>query len=137
MQKAFTIMELIFVIVVLGILSAVALPRLAGTVNKAYITKGENTLAVVRSAIATERQKRILRGDFTDITSLGAGFSAFSADARGVTASILDTPVSSGCQDPGCWEGTTDEYTFHYEGGTCTFRLLGNKLTGGCGVFGN
>ena len=70
-KKAFTVIELIFVIVVIGILAAVAMPRFAATRDDALITRGMATLASVRSAIATERQKRILRGDFTDISDLG------------------------------------------------------------------
>jgi prepilin-type N-terminal cleavage/methylation domain-containing protein len=36
MKKAFTIIELIFVIVILGILAAVALPKFLGVANQAH-----------------------------------------------------------------------------------------------------
>ncbi len=62
--------ELVFVIVVIGILSAIAVPKFAATRDDALITKGLATLSSVRSAIATERQKRILRGDFSEIEKL-------------------------------------------------------------------
>ncbi len=62
-------LELIFVIVVIGILSAIAIPKFAVTRNDALITKARSEVAAMRSAVATERQKRILRGDFTDITN--------------------------------------------------------------------
>ena len=52
---------------------AIALPRLGGTVNQAHIAKGKSTLAAARSALSTERQKRILRGNMSNITSLSAG----------------------------------------------------------------
>ena len=68
-KKAFTMIELMFVIVVIGILSAIAIPKFAATRDDATITKAIATIGAVRSAIATERQKRILRGDFTPITS--------------------------------------------------------------------
>ena len=136
MQKAFTMMELIFVIVIIGILSAIALPKLGGTVNQAHIAKGKSTLAAVRSAISTERQKRILRGDFTEITSLGDGLDTFSADESGATATVLDYSIKSGCTDVGCWNRSGTTYTFYYSGGSCAFELSGNKLTGTCGVFG-
>jgi len=35
MKKAFTMIELIFVIVIIGILASVAIPKLAGTANEA------------------------------------------------------------------------------------------------------
>ena len=64
-QKAFTMMELVFVIVVIGILSAVAVPKFAATRDDATITKARTTVAAISSALSTERQKRILRGDFS------------------------------------------------------------------------
>ena len=44
MRLAFTMIELIFVIVVLGILAAVAIPRLSATRNDAHASKVANDL---------------------------------------------------------------------------------------------
>jgi general secretion pathway protein G len=66
-QKAFTMIELVFVIVIIGILAGIALPRLATTRDDAFISKARTTVGALRSAISTERQKRILRGVFDDI----------------------------------------------------------------------
>ncbi len=40
MKKAFTMVELIFVIVILGILAAVAVPKMGSSKTKADISKG-------------------------------------------------------------------------------------------------
>ncbi len=137
-KKAFTMIELVFVIVVIGILAGIAIPKFAATRDDAIVAKGKATLGAVRSAIATERQKRILRGDFTAITSLGEGFSAFSADNNSVTAPVLEYPVKSGCTTNGCWNGSAGTYTFYYQGGSCAYTLSNNRLTTtGCAVFGD
>jgi len=115
MKKAFTMVELVFVIVVIGILSAIAVPKFAATRDDAEISKGRAEVAALRSAIATERQKRILRGVFTDITS---------TEAPG----LLEYPLSSKWSD----------LTFTGpSGSTCVFSVTGNKLVKGtCAVSG-
>jgi len=84
--------ELIFVIVVLGILSAIAIPRFAATRDDAHIAKGRSDVAAIRSAIITERQTRLLRGDSSYITSLdGASTSLF--DGNDSTHVLLQYPI--------------------------------------------
>ena len=60
MKKAFTIIELIFVIVALGILAMVALPRLASSKEDAEIARVKAEIAAIRSAIQTHRGANIL-----------------------------------------------------------------------------
>ena len=69
-RNAFTMLELVFVIVVLGILAAVAIPKLAATRDDAQIAKGRSDVAAIRSAIVSERQIRLLRGDSSYINQL-------------------------------------------------------------------
>ena len=59
-KNAFTMIELIFVIVVLGILAGVAIPKMAATRDEAKIAKGRSDIASIRSAIVTERQTRLI-----------------------------------------------------------------------------
>ncbi len=114
MKKAFTMIELVFVIVVIGILSAIAIPKFAATRDDAAVSKGRAEVAAMRSAIATERQKRILRGDFTDIVD---------ADVPG----LLEYGLGSK------WSGLT----FTGPSGTCAFSVTNNKLVKGtCSVPG-
>ena len=115
MNKAFTMIELVFVIVVIGILSAIAVPKFAATRDDAEISKGRAEVAAMRSAIATERQKRILRGNFDAIT---ADWVEENATSYGLGSN---------------WDGLT----FKGPSGECAFSVTGNKLVKGtCSVEG-
>ena len=136
MEKAFTMMELVFVIVIIGILSAVAIPKFTQTSILAHDAKATSVLTSVMSAIATERQKRILMGDFSatgKITSLGTGtyaFSTFNADKGGKIRDVVSQHVKGcGSGETGCWtrSGTSYKYTF-VDSGTADFKLANNKL---------
>ena len=78
-KNAFTMIELTFVIVILGILAAVAVPRLSATRIDAQITKGRTDVSAIRSAIVSERQRRLIKGDSSWITHL-SGLSSYYFD---------------------------------------------------------
>jgi len=52
-RSGFTMIELIFVIVILGILASVAIPKLAATRDDAKVSKALNELAMVKNDLAT------------------------------------------------------------------------------------
>jgi general secretion pathway protein G len=136
-KKAFTMVELVFVIVVIGILAAIAVPKFAATRDDATITKAIATIGSVRSALATERQKRILRGNFTPIDSLNSDggnnvFSKFSDDGDGNTDDVLEYPVTNCAaqgKSKGCWSvsGTTYKYTMPTSG-FVDFNITNNRF---------
>jgi len=119
MKKAFTMIELVFVIVVIGILAGVAIPKFAATRDDAIISKARATVGALRSAIATERQKRILRGDFTAIDGAAA-------------EALLQYGLDSH------WARSGNTFTFTApDSSTCAFTVSSNKLTkGSCSVSG-
>ena len=95
-KKAFSMIELVFVIVIIGILAAIAIPRLAATRDDAEITKARVLVASVRNALAMERQKRILRGDFTAITTIGGTTNVFGHFDNNISQpTILDYKMTS------------------------------------------
>ena len=72
MKKGFTMIELIFVIVILGILASVAIPRLAGTRTDAEISA---TVANIRTLISDAASYYAVKGQFAgakwrDITNV-------------------------------------------------------------------
>ncbi|MDA3046090.1 type II secretion system GspH family protein [Campylobacter sp. VBCF_06 NA8] len=62
MKNAFTMIELVFVIVVLGILAGVAVPKLAVTRDDATVAKIRGDVAAIRSGISLRRGEDQLRG---------------------------------------------------------------------------
>ena len=120
-RNAFTMLEITFVIVIIGILAAIAVPKFAATRDDAIVTKGRATVAALRSALATERQKRILRGDFTRIN--GAALQA-----------LIEYGLGSE------WSLSGDTFTFSSSNvGSCAFTIPNdkNKLQKGtCSVAG-
>ena len=133
-RKAFTMVELVFVIVVIGILAAIAVPKFAATRDDATITKAIATVGSIRSALSTERQKRILRGDFLAITSLSNGgtgaITNFSNDSDGNANSVLEYAISAcAAGQKGCWSvtGTTYRYVMPTTGNV-DFNITNNRF---------
>lgn len=63
MRNAFTMIELIFVIVVLGILAGVAVPKLAATRDDATIAKMRADIGSIRAGIVNKRNAEMMRGN--------------------------------------------------------------------------
>jgi len=135
-HKAFTMIELIFVIVVLGILASIAIPKFAATRDDAHIAKARATIAAIRSGIVNERQNRLFRGDNAYINQLhNSSQTAVIFDNNGTTAnSILTYGIAIGTSNgswnsPSCSTETVSGKTY----GKCTykFKIFGadNKFT--------
>ncbi|MCH9739970.1 MAG: type II secretion system GspH family protein [Epsilonproteobacteria bacterium] len=130
-KQAFTMIELVFVIVIIGILAGVAIPRLAATRDDAVITKARTTVASVRNALAMEKQKRILRGEFTQITAVGDGTNVFGNfyDTNGDTnVAVLEYAIASESGKKDRWSFSNDEYIFKSILGDVKFQVITGKF---------
>jgi len=119
--------ELVFVIVVLGILASVAIPRLAATRDDAIIVKGKSQVSAIRSGIAMQKAKALLQGENTglynskfrltrldDITSgFGVAGSRLFNFADGNESNVLESPIFSKTTGTGGWvKDSNNTYTF-------------------------
>jgi general secretion pathway protein G len=123
-KNAFTMIELIFVIVILGILAAIAIPKFAATRTDAQIAKGRSDVAAIRSAIMTERQSRLIKGDSSWVSQLSdSNATLFTGSDSNHT--LLMYGVSSGDTD-GKWRRTAvNTYVFKVGGTDCSFTYDG------------
>jgi len=124
-KSAFTMIELVFVIVVLGILASVAVPRLAATRQDAQISKARADIASIRSSIVTERQGRLFRGQSNFIATL-------DANDGNLFSSVLTYPIIAS-PNTGHWQQTgVRSYTFSLPDGLNTFQYCDVNTTAGC-----
>ena len=63
MRKGFTMIELIFVIVIIGILAAVAIPKLAGTQKEARASVIEGFLGTMNRTVLPSMYAKAIRND--------------------------------------------------------------------------
>ena len=134
-KKAFTMIELVFVIVVIGILASVAIPRLAATRDDAIITKARTVVSSIRNALSIERQKRILRGSFNPITAVGGATYVFgNFDNNSSQSPVLEYPIASEDKkdrwhfSAGTGKSGRDQYIFNSMLGEVKFEVLAGRF---------
>ncbi|MFT5836262.1 MAG: general secretion pathway protein G [Sulfurimonas sp.] len=123
-KNAFTMIEIVFVIVILGILAAIAIPKFAATRTDAEIAKGRSDIASVRSAIVNERQVRLITGDSDYI-------SGINLNVGGLFGGVLMYPITDSAT-AGHWTSTgvdtnaTNTYNYNVSGTNVSFTYTQN-----------
>lgn len=126
-SRAFTMIEMIFVIVVIGILASVAFPKLAATRTDAEIVKGRADVAAIRSAIVSERQTQLIRGTNTYIPKLSSNTTTLFTGDTDSNRTLLMYGIKAG-SGSGHWSGTDPNYT--YRVGATETAFTYNSSTG-------
>ena len=123
-KNGFTMIEVVFVIVVLGILASIAIPKFAATRTDAQISKCRADIASIRSAIVTERQSRLIQGQSGWINVLSQN-STTLFDGNG-TSELLMYGITAGTTDGHWSKGTGESYTYKVGGSDCDFTYDGS-----------
>ena len=96
-SKGFTLIELLIVVVIIGILAAIAIPKFANTKEKAYIASMKSDL---RNLVTAEES--YFADNVTYTNALGTAYNS----SAGVTVSIA-SPSGTGWSASASHNGTT------------------------------
>ncbi len=114
MRRSFTLIELIFVLVLLGILAAVALPKFGETLEQTNIAKAKSTVAAIRSGLQVYKNIHILRGEEPYPATL-------DSDSSHLFGKVLPHPITPSTKVGG-WSKEDGKYIFHTTKGKIAFE---------------
>lgn len=144
MKKAFTLIELIFVIVIIGLLASVAVPKFTNLTKHAKDSAIKSVITSVQSAIDNIHSQWIVNDDFKWIGADGkdhssdfddnTGYPKKLDDGKGTSklfSYVLKVPVlSCGNKSNGCFEEYDDnKYEYNYSS-TKALRFEYNATNG-------
>ena len=127
LQNGFTKTELVAIVVILGILAAVALPRFYDLQADARKAKADGTFSTVRSAAAVAHSAYLVTGDASAASVLVEGQPIALANGYPSAAGIVTAVNLNATEEDASITITT-------EGATTTFAIKGASTPANCQV---
>ena len=127
-KSAFTMIELIFVIVILGILSSIAISKMGATRDDAMITKGRSDVSAIRNAIALAKSTKMMSGSASLYPDTLDSTPGQLFDKANDGTKLLDYPIYPKNADGHWTKKNATTYTYYVLHGSVDFTY--DKNTG-------
>jgi prepilin-type N-terminal cleavage/methylation domain-containing protein len=125
-RKAFTLVELVMVIVIIGLLAAVVVPKFGDLKDEAQTAAEQGTVAGVRTGIKLVHMTNLAQGSDTYPATLDSAAVGAGSETNPLFTNVIDGGISDGNwekNDADTYEYTPTGNTYDYDSSDGSFTL--------------